>query len=90
MGSVVVHVADRGEFFATRDSARRLCEHIDAIPRSAAVIIDWQDVTAVTGAFASEVAGWYLGERRRLGCQRMSEDVRREWDTACRRLTAGT
>lgn len=88
MGSVVVHVADRGEFFATRDSAARLAGHIEAIPRGIAVIVDWRGVVAVTGAFASEYAAWYMGVARRIGNDGMSDDVRREFDVACRRLTA--
>ena len=57
MGSVVIHVARRGQFFATRESARQfIAEEIDTFSRREGVILDWAGVQAVTGAFAAEYA----------------------------------
>ncbi len=85
--SVIVHVANRGEFFATRESARRLIgEETGALPEREAVILDWTGVQAVTGAFAGELAKWCLSTARRVASTAMNEDVRRTYETAMRRL----
>lgn len=90
MGSVIVRVAGRGTFFATRDSARRLiAETTGSLPEREAVIFEWAGVEAVTGAFAAEFARWAFGTGRRVGVRGMSEDVRAEYDLACRRLLPG-
>ena len=85
--AVVVHVASRGQFFATRESARQfIAEEIDALSRREGVIIDWAGVQAVTGAFASEYAAWCLSAGRRFGNIGMNDEVRETYVTAMRRL----
>ena len=87
MGSVVIHVARRGQFFATRESARQfIAEEIGTLSRREAVIIDWAGVQAVTGAFASEFAAWCLRADRRFGNIGMNDEVRETYVTAMRRL----
>jgi hypothetical protein len=87
MGSVIIRLADYGEFFALRESARQFIrEQIDVLPAHEAVILDWTGVQAITGAFAAEFTGWFLRTTRRIGSQGMTDDVRVEIDTACRRL----
>jgi hypothetical protein len=88
MGSVIVRVAERGEFFATRDSARRLTECAAVLPQREAVIFEWDGVAAVTGAFIDEFAKWAMGTRRRVGSRGMNDDVRAAYELACRRIEA--
>jgi hypothetical protein len=89
-GSAIIHLAARGQFFATRDSARQIiAEEIDTLARSEGVILDWAGVQAVTGAFASEFAGWCLSADRRYGSIGMNDEVREAYVTACRRLEGG-
>jgi hypothetical protein len=91
MGSVIVRVGERGEFFATRDSARRLiAECADVLPWHEAVIFEWGGVAAVTGAFMDEFAKWAMDTRRRTGCRGMSDDVREAYELAWRRIEDGT
>lgn len=89
MGSVIVRVAEVGEFFATRDSARRLIkERADCFPERETIIFDWCGVAAVSGAFASEFAAWCLRTGRRVGNRGMNDEVRETYETAWRRLDA--
>lgn len=86
-GSVIVHVARHGEFFATREKARQIISaETGALPEREAVILDWAGVQAVTGAFAGELAKWRLSTARRVASTAMNEDVRRTCETAERRL----
>ncbi len=86
-GSVIIHVASRGQFFATRESARKMIsEEIDTLSRREPVIIDWAGVQAVTGAFAAEFAGWCLSAARRYGSIGMNDEVREAYVTACQRI----
>lgn len=87
MGSVIVRLAESGQFFATRESARGIiADRIEALPRHEAVILDWTGVEAVTGAFASELAAWLLRTSRKIGSQGMNDEVRDVYETAIRRL----
>ena len=88
-GSVVIHIARRGQFFATRASARQIIsEEIDTLSQREAVILDWAGVQAVTGAFAAEMAKWYLSTARRVASTGMNSEVRETYETACRRESA--
>ena len=90
-GSVVIHAARRGQFFATRASARQIIsEEIDTLSQREAVILDWAGVQAVTGAFAAEMAKWYLSTARRVASTGMNSEVRETYETACRRESAAT
>ena len=89
MGSVIIRMADHGQFFATRQKARDIIrDRVEAFPEREAVILDWTGVEAVTGAFASELAAWFLRTGRRVGSQGMNEEVRETYETALRRLEA--
>ena len=82
-------IARRGQFFATRASARQIIsEEIDTLSQREAVILDWEGVQAVTGAFAAEVAKWYLSAGRRVASTGMNSEVRETYETACRRESA--
>jgi hypothetical protein len=87
-GSVIIHLARHGQFFATRDSARRIIrERVDDVfPEREPVILDWSGVQAVTGAFASELAAWFLSTGRKVGSTGMNDEVRGVYESACRRL----
>lgn len=86
-GSVIIRMAAHGEFFATRARARQLiAEVIDALPRRESVILEWDGVQAVTGAFMAELTGWLYVTTRRVGNRKMNEDVREAYALACRRL----
>ena len=86
-GSFVVHVARRGQFFATREGARQfIAKDIATLSRREGVLIDWTGVQAVTGAFASEFAAWCLKADRRFGNLAMNDEVRETYVTAMRRL----
>lgn len=89
MGSVIIRMADHGQFFffAARQKAREIIrDRIDVFPEREAVILDWTGVEAVTGAFASELAAWLLRTGRRVGSQGMNDEVRETYETAVRRL----
>jgi len=85
-GSLVIHVAALGEFFATRDSARKLIAQADALPLSLPVILDWRGVAAVTGAFADEFARWAMATHRKTGSDGMNADVLAAYNLACKRI----
>jgi hypothetical protein len=51
----VYRVADAGEFFATRESARRICQAATARSRRSVLTLDFEGVKAVTAAFADEL-----------------------------------
>jgi hypothetical protein len=87
LGSVIVRVGEIGQFFATRDSVRRLvAEHVDSLPSREAVILDWTGVHAVTGAFADEFARWAMATWRKVGSEGMNDDVRETYELACKRI----
>jgi hypothetical protein len=81
-------MADFGEFFATRERGRRLIGEIDALPCREAVILEWDGVHAVTGAFMSEMTAWLYKTSRRVGNRAMNEDVQEAYALACRRHAA--
>jgi hypothetical protein len=82
-----VRLADYGLFFATRQKARDIiADRIEALPLGEPLVLDWSGVEAVTGAFASELAGWFLRAGRKIGTEGMNDEVRETWETAVRRL----
>jgi hypothetical protein len=84
-----VRMADYGQFFATRAKARDIiAERFEALPPGEPLVLDWSGVEAVTGAFASELAGRVLRTGRKIGTEGMNDEVRETWETAVRRLAA--
>jgi hypothetical protein len=82
-----VRLADYGLFFATRAKARDIiATRIEALPAGEPLVLDWSGVEAVTGAFASELAAWFLRNNRKVIAEGMSDEIRETWETAVRRL----
>ena len=85
----VVRVSDVAQFFATRDSARRLIAgHANALPDGTAVIFDWSGVEAVTGAFMAEFVKRSTVNPRAIAHQGMNDDIRAAWNLAHSRTEA--
>lgn len=81
----VVRMAAYGSFFATRQKMREIIsERLDAL-QGQAIIIDWEGVEAVTGAFASEYAAWFL-RTPGVHVRWMNDEVRETIALARRRL----
>jgi anti-anti-sigma regulatory factor len=84
-GPAVVRMAAYGSFFATRQKMREIISgRLDAL-QGQAIIIDWEGVEAVTGAFASEYAAWFL-RTPGVHVRWMNDEVRETIALARRRL----
>lgn len=85
-GALIFPVFRGSGYFATRAAALAICTEIDKLPETEPVVIDWDRIDAVSGAFAAEYMMWFLSIRRPVLNSGVGQQLRAEFDQAAGRF----